>query len=173
MQEDSDDRVKLHHGEYALRAMEEPFYKLLGQNNPVYPQQLPLCNCDHLKNIDDSISKSCSICSVAIDSSTSHSNHNLQVFEAPWSLSDIVKEKKQSTQGTLSMELGLNADGLSIAEKRSRDNQSLQVHVADCCNSRIGEASGWSSFPARLTLFIFSFYILVLIQSTIYTNTPP
>jgi len=133
MQEDNDDTVKLHHGEHALRSMEEPFYKLLGQNNPVYPQQLPLCNCDHLKNIDDSISKSCSICSVAIDSSTSHSNHNLQVFEAPWSLSDIV------TQGTHSVELGLNVDGLSIAEKRSRDDQSLQVHVADKIKHALSE----------------------------------
>jgi hypothetical protein len=144
MQEDNDDRVRLHHGEYALRAMEEPFYKLLGQNNPVYPHQLPFCNCDHLKNINDSISKSCSICSVAIDSSSSHSNHNFQAFEAPWSLSDIVKEKKQFTQGTHSMELSLNVDGLSIAEKRSRDDQSLQVNVADKSNHASSEVRSGS-----------------------------
>jgi len=54
-----------------------------------------------------------------------------QVFKAPWSLSDIVKEKKQFTQDTLSKELGLNVGGLSIAEKRSRDNQSVQLNLAD------------------------------------------
>ncbi|EER91260.2 hypothetical protein BDA96_01G182200 [Sorghum bicolor] len=137
MQEDSDDRVRLHHGEYALRAMEEPFNKLLGQNNPAYPHRL--CNCDHLKNINDSVSKSCSICSVAIDSTTSHSNHNLQAFETPWSLSDIVKERKKFTQSTHIMELGLNVDGLSIAEKRSRDDQSLQVSVVDKSNHASSE----------------------------------
>ena len=125
-----------------LEHMEEPFYKILGQNNPVYPQQLPLCNCDHLKNIDDSISKSCSICSVAIDSSNNHSNHNLlQAFEAPWSLSDIVKETKRSTEGTRNMELGVKIDGLSIAEKRSRDNQSLQVNVADTSKDASSEVN--------------------------------
>ncbi|CAD6205790.1 unnamed protein product [Miscanthus lutarioriparius] len=131
MDEDDDDKVKLHHGEHALRAMEEPFYRILGQNNPAYPESPSLCSCGHLNNLDDSINKSsrlsCSTCSVAIDSSNNHSNHNLlQAFEAPWSLSDIVKETKRSTEGTRNMELGVKIDGLSIAEKRSRDNQSLQ-----------------------------------------------
>jgi hypothetical protein len=133
MQEDSDDRVKIHHEENALRDMEEPFYRLLGQNSSAYPL-LPLCSCDYL-NLDGSSSKSfrqsCSSCSAAIDSSNNHSNHNLQAFEAPWSLSDIVEETNHLTRGTNNMEHGLNIDGLSIAEKRSRDNQSLQVNVAN------------------------------------------
>ncbi|RCV41935.1 hypothetical protein SETIT_9G174900v2 [Setaria italica] len=133
MQEDSDGRVKLHHGENALRDVEEPFYKLLGQNSSAYPL-LPLRSCDYPNNLDGCIDKSwqsCSSCSVAIDSSNNHSNHNLQAFEAPWSLSDIVKETNHLTQGTNNMEHGLNIDGLSIAEKRSRDNKSLQVNVAN------------------------------------------
>ncbi|CAL4934658.1 unnamed protein product [Urochloa decumbens] len=134
LMQDSDDKVKLHHGEYALRAMEEPFYRLLEQNGPAYPL-LPLCSCDHQNNLDGCINKSsrqsCSSCSAAIDSSNNRSNHNLQDFEAPWSLSDIVKETKHFTQGTNNVEHDLNVDGLSIAEKRSRDNQSLQVNVTN------------------------------------------
>ena len=64
-----------------------------------------------------------------------------QIFKAPWSLSDIVKEKKQFTQDTLSKELGLNVGGLSIAEKRSRDNQSLQVNVADTSKDASSEVN--------------------------------
>jgi len=47
MDKDSDDKVKLYHGEYAIRAMEEPFYRILGQNNPAYPESLSLCSRDH------------------------------------------------------------------------------------------------------------------------------
>ncbi|OQU91406.1 scarecrow-like protein 34 [Sorghum bicolor] len=150
MDEDDEDKVKLHHGECALRAMEEPFYRILGQNNPAYPESPSLCSCGHLNNLDDSINKSsglsCSSCSVAIDSSNSHSNHNLQAFEAPWSLSDIVKETKRSTEGTRNMEFGVKIDGLSIAEKRSRDNQSLQVNAADTSKHASSEVhSGYFS----------------------------
>ncbi|ONM06892.1 scarecrow-like protein 34 [Zea mays] len=133
--EDSDDKVKPHHGECALRAMEEPFYRILAQNNPAYPESPSLCSRGHLNNLGDNINKSlgqpCSSCSVAIDWSNSHSNHILQAFEAPWSLSDVVKETSRSAECTRNMELGVRIDGLSIAEKRSRDNQSLQVNVAD------------------------------------------
>ncbi|PUZ38067.1 hypothetical protein GQ55_9G167300 [Panicum hallii var. hallii] len=131
MQEDNDDKVKLHHGECALRAMEEPFYRLLGQNRPAYPL-LPLCSCDHLNNLDGCMNKSsgqsCSSCSAAIYPSNSHSNHNLQAVEAPWSLSDVVKETKHFAQGTHSMGPGLDVDGLSIAEEPKRGKQ---VNVAD------------------------------------------
>ncbi|KAJ1294625.1 hypothetical protein BS78_01G159700 [Paspalum vaginatum] len=127
MQEDNNEKVQLHHGEQAIRAVEEPFYRLLCQNNPPCPQPLPLCSCGHLENLDDAINKSCSICSIATDSS----NHDLQNFEAPWSLSDIVKETKHFTGGTRNVELGLNVDRLSIAEKRGRDNESLQVNATD------------------------------------------
>jgi len=135
MDEDDDDKVKLHHGECAVRAMEEPFYRILGQNNPAYPESPSLCSCGHLNNLNDSVNKSselsCSSCCVAIDSSKNHSNHNLQAFEAPWSLTDIVEERRHSTEGTQNMELGVKIDGLSIAEKRRRDNHSFQVNAAD------------------------------------------
>ncbi|KAJ1294624.1 hypothetical protein BS78_01G159600 [Paspalum vaginatum] len=143
MQEDSDEKVQLHHGEHAIRAVEEPFYRLLGQNNLPCPQPLPLCRCDHLDNLDNAISKSCIICSVATDSSNSHSNNDLQNFEAPWSLSDIVKETKHFTRGTRNVELGLNVDGLSIAEKRGRDNQSLQVNVTNTSKHASSEAENF------------------------------
>ncbi|KAF8674468.1 hypothetical protein HU200_048304 [Digitaria exilis] len=127
MQEDSDDKVKSHHEEYALRAMEEPFYKLLGQNRPSYPELLPLCSSDHLNNLDGYINRSfgqsCSSFSVSTDSSNYRYNQNQQASEAPWSLSDIF------TQGTYRMEFGLNVSGLSIAEKTRKYNQPLQINV--------------------------------------------
>ncbi|KAF8722062.1 hypothetical protein HU200_022694 [Digitaria exilis] len=135
MQEDSDDKLKSHHEEYALRAMEEPFYKLLGQNRPSYPELLRLCSSGHLNNLDGyinmSFGQSCSSFSVSTDSSNYRYNQNQQASEAPWSLSDIVKDTKHFTHGPHDMEHGLNVESLSITEKRSRDDQTLQVNVAD------------------------------------------
>ncbi|CAL4934659.1 unnamed protein product [Urochloa decumbens] len=135
MQEDSDDWFKSHYGESALRAMEEPLYRLIGQNYPAYTQLVPLCSCDHMKTFDGSISmfngQPCSSCSVAVSSGNNHYNDNLQDFEAPWSLSAIVGEAKQFTQDTYTMGLGLNVGGLSIVEKAARENQSLQINVGD------------------------------------------
>ncbi|KAL6599605.1 hypothetical protein ACP70R_045742 [Stipagrostis hirtigluma subsp. patula] len=133
MEGDNDDKIKLHHGENALRDMEEPFYRLLGQNHPAYPQLLPHYSCDQLKNVNDSISKSygqsCSSCSVVTHSSDNHSNHNLQAFEASLNQSAIDEETKQFNQGIYHMELGLNVDGLSIAEKPSENDQQFQMNV--------------------------------------------
>ncbi|RCV41931.1 hypothetical protein SETIT_9G174600v2 [Setaria italica] len=130
MEEDSDDKFKPHHGESALRAMEEPLYRLIGQNYPANTQLLPLCSSDHMKTLDGSISNGqpCSSFSVAISSGNNRYNDDLQAFEAPWSLSAIVGETRQFTQDTYTMELGLNVGGLSIVEKTSRDNQSLQIN---------------------------------------------
>jgi len=135
MQEDSDEKSKSHHGESALRAMEEPLYRLVGQNYPANTQLLPVCSCDHPNTPDGSISKfngqPCSNCSVAISSGNNHYNDNLQAFEAPWSLSDIVGDIRQFTQDTYTTELGLNAGGLSIVENNNRYNQSLQINVGE------------------------------------------
>ncbi|KAF8722064.1 hypothetical protein HU200_022696 [Digitaria exilis] len=133
MQEESDEKAKSKYGESTLRAMEEPLYRLIGQNYPANTQVLPLCSCDHLKTLDGTISRSngqpCRSCSVTISSSSNHFNDNLQPFEPPWSLSAIVGEAKQFTQGTYRMEFGLNVSGLSIAEKTRKYNQPLQINV--------------------------------------------
>jgi hypothetical protein len=125
MQEDSDDKVKLYHGESALRAMEEPFYRLLGQNHPACPQLLPFLSRDYLKNLDDNTNtprpELCSSSSVAIDLSNNTSNSdNLEGSETPWNLSAIVGARKKFTQDIYRMELGLNVSDLSIAETPSK-----------------------------------------------------
>ncbi|KAK3149992.1 hypothetical protein QOZ80_3AG0225920 [Eleusine coracana subsp. coracana] len=151
MQEDSDDKVKLHHGESALRAVEEPFYRLLGQNHPAYPQLLPLLSCDYLKNLDDSTSQSHresrSSCSVAIDSRNNHSNNNLQGSEAPWSLSAIVGERKKFSQDTYRMEFNVN--DLSIAERPNRGDRdlSVQVNSGDTKKSSSLEVQSRKAYP--------------------------
>ncbi|KAL6894658.1 hypothetical protein ACP4OV_008756 [Aristida adscensionis] len=144
MQEESDEKVRSYHGETALSAMEEPFYRLLGQNYPAYHHQLPHSSCD-LKTLDDGISnsnkQSRDNCSVAITTTHSSSDDNLQADEAPWSLSAIVGEAKQFTQGAYSMEPGLSVGGLSIAEEPSNDHPSVQVNARD--------TSKHASFEAR------------------------
>ncbi|RLN41402.1 hypothetical protein C2845_PM01G35700 [Panicum miliaceum] len=94
-----------------------------------------ICSCDHPKTLDGSFSKfngqPCSSCSVAISSGNNHYNDNLQAFEAPWSLSDIVGETRQFTQNTYTTDLGLNVGGLSIVENNSRYNQPLQINVGE------------------------------------------
>lgn len=149
LMQDTDDKVRSHHGETAIRTMEEPFYKLLGQKYPVLPELSPLCRCGRLKNLNGNISKltgqSCSTCSVNISSSNDHSNENTQDFQAPWTLSSIVGEA--FTQGTERMEIGLNINGLAITKKPSRDNHPLQISAQDTMRHASFEVRGRKGYP--------------------------
>jgi hypothetical protein len=144
LMQDTDDKVRSHHGETDLRTMEEPFYKLLGHQYPILPQRLPPCSCDRLTN--GNVSKlnrhSCSSCSVNIISSNYHSNGNLQAFQDPWTLSTIVGQAKQFPLGAERVEIGLNLNGLSITQNPSRDNFFLQMNAEDPIKHASSEVRG-------------------------------
>uniref|UniRef100_I1PD92 Uncharacterized protein n=1 Tax=Oryza glaberrima TaxID=4538 RepID=I1PD92_ORYGL len=151
MQEDIDDRGN---EDTALQAMEEPFYELLGEKYPAFPQQQPLCVCDHLQNFSANTDKSnghaCNTWSVTRMtniSSSMNSNGNFQGFQFPWSLSSITRETEQFTHHSNRMVVGLKVDGLSISEKPSQDNCSLQIDAHYMRKHPLFEVHGRKSYP--------------------------
>nr|AAO59980.1 hypothetical protein [Oryza sativa Japonica Group] len=151
MQEDIDDRGN---EDTALQAMEEPFYELLGEKYPAFPQQQPLCVCDHLQNLSANTDKSnghaCNTWSVTRMtniSSSMNSNGNFQGFQFPWSLSSITRETEQFTHHSNRMVVGLKVDGLSISEKPSQDNCSLQIDAHYMRKHPLFEVHDRKSYP--------------------------
>uniref|UniRef100_A0A0E0KG43 Uncharacterized protein n=1 Tax=Oryza punctata TaxID=4537 RepID=A0A0E0KG43_ORYPU len=151
MQEDIDDRGN---EDTALQAMEEPFYELVGQKYPAFPQQQPLCVCDHLQNLsantDKSNGHSCNTCSVTRMTNISSSmnfNGNFQGFQFPWSLCSITREKEQFTHHSNRMVVGLKVDGLSISEKPNQDNCSLQIDAHYMRKHPLFEVHDRKSYP--------------------------
>ena len=149
LMQDTDDKVRTHHGETALRTMEEPLYELIGHQYPVLPQLLPPCSCDRLTNgnVTKLNGQSCSICSVNINSSNYNSSENLQAFQAPWTLSAIVEQAKQVPLGAERVEVGSNLYGLSITQNPSRDNYFLQMNAKDLIKHASFEVRGRKVYP--------------------------
>ncbi|XBI61881.1 hypothetical protein VPH35_042620 [Triticum aestivum] len=153
LMQDTDDKVRAPHGETAIRTVEEPFYELLGQKYPVLPDILSPCGCDRLKNLNGNVSrlnvKLCSNCSLYISSDDYHPNENSQASQAPWTLSAIVGEANKIPLGAERMEIGLNINGLSIAEKPSRDNHSPHMNEKETIKDASFEVRGRKVFPDK------------------------
>ncbi|XP_020153698.1 scarecrow-like protein 9 [Aegilops tauschii subsp. strangulata] len=153
LMQETDDKVRAPHGETAIRTVEEPFYELLGQKYPVLPDILSPCGCDRLKNLNGNVSrlngKLCSNCSLYISSDDYHPNENSQASQAPWTLSAIVGEANKIPLGAERMEIGLNINGLSIAEKPSRDNHSPHMNEKETIKDASSEVRGRKVFPDK------------------------